>query len=247
MDRMNSNGLKGRGVFQDFINPLIKKIYGRGRGIVHEGVLEESNRANEKEFQGGSLATTADRRAGRESETETQATGGLTEGEINFLKAATGYSREEIIRLFGGNGTSFREVVQGQDNNEVERSKNMVDGLAEKFNTPVTIVENVDELPQNRRNKKGWFNPKTGEVVVVLPNHVSEEDVVQTVLCLQCGVELRLPLNKSNRKVAFIVYVYYHKKKDWEIKFLNPFFVCYTMNSLISQLPINVTSRWVQP
>lgn len=78
-DKMNANGLKGRGVFQDFINPLIKKIYGRGRGIVHEGVFEESNRANEKEFQGGSLATTADRGTGRDSETETQSTGGLTE------------------------------------------------------------------------------------------------------------------------------------------------------------------------
>lgn len=123
------------------------------------------------------------------------------------MSAATGYTREEIIRLFGGNGTSFREVVQGQDNNEVERSKNIVNGLAEKFNTPVTIVENVEALPANMRNKKGWFNPKTGEVVAVLPNHVSEEDVVQTVLRLQRGFEPRLPLNKSNQKVAFVVYV----------------------------------------
>ena len=162
----------------DLFNDLINFIQYGGKernAFVYSEVVSEDNGRNEHEVRNSEGA--------RESERTTrEATGGLTEGEINFLEAATGYSREEIIRLFGGNSTSFREMVQEQDNNEVERSKNMVNGLAEKFNTPVTIVENVDELPQNRRNKKGWFNPKTGEVVVVLPNHVSEEDVVQTVL-----------------------------------------------------------------
>ena len=181
MDRMNSNGLKGRGVFQDFINPLIKKIY--GRGIVHEGVLEENNRANEKELQGGSLAAPVDR--GRETEVATktqEATGGLTEGEINFLEAATGYSREEIIRLFGDNGTRFRMVGEQHNASEREIARNTATAVGEKLNTPVSVIEDSSALPENRRNKKGWFDPKTGEVAVVMGNHISTEDVVETVL-----------------------------------------------------------------
>lgn len=47
---------------------------------------------------------------------------------------------------------------------------------------PVEALESTEGLTGKKATSKGWFNPKTGEVVVVIPNHVSSEDAVQTVL-----------------------------------------------------------------
>lgn len=62
---------------------------------------------------------------------------------------------------------------------------------AKMLNTPVRIINSIDELPndddariqiENGSNVKGWFDSKTKEVVVYLPNAVSVEDAQATVL-----------------------------------------------------------------
>lgn len=81
--------------------------------------------------------------------------------------------------------TRFRtveEVVEPQEENEVRLAKEAVTSLGENLNSPVKIIDNIDSVPENRRKWKGWFEPETGEVVVVMPNHVSTEDALQTVL-----------------------------------------------------------------
>ena len=75
--------------------------------------------------------------------------------------------------------TLFRRAEQmGED--EVVLTGNAVAALGERVNVPVRVVDDVESLPEKRKNKKGWF--ESGEVVVVLPNHVSMEDAMQTVL-----------------------------------------------------------------
>ena len=62
--------------------------------------------------------------------------------------------------------------------------------LSQKFNTPVRIVSDVAEIADTgnarrtarMRNAKGWYDPVSGEVVVVLPNHKDVGDVAETVL-----------------------------------------------------------------
>ena len=58
--------------------------------------------------------------------------------------------------------------------------------LSERLGTPVRLVETREEaakLPTRReRRAKGFYNTETGEVVIVLPNHASVEDVENTVL-----------------------------------------------------------------
>ena len=50
----------------------------------------------------------------------------------------------------------------------------------------VTIVDSVDDIDTNikgrKRRAKGWFDRKTGKIVIVLGNHGSAADVVRTVL-----------------------------------------------------------------
>ena len=60
--------------------------------------------------------------------------------------------------------------------------------LGEKLGVKVRVVKDVNEITHpdaeeqaRRRGSKGWFNPKTGEVVVVLPNASSVADGLATV------------------------------------------------------------------
>lgn len=46
----------------------------------------------------------------------------------------------------------------------------------------VTIMENADGLKGRKAKAKGWFDAKTGKIVVVLGNHHSVSDVVKTIL-----------------------------------------------------------------
>lgn len=57
--------------------------------------------------------------------------------------------------------------------------------LAEKLNISVNIITDITEIPatQSRmRQAKGWFNPKTGEISVVIPNNTSVADIQATIL-----------------------------------------------------------------
>ncbi len=81
-----------------------------------------------------------------------------------------------------GNRTTF----YGWNSEEVSAE---VSRLSAELGTPVRIIENVSEIedpnPRRRIEKqqsKGWFDPKTGEIVIVLPNAESKEDAVATVL-----------------------------------------------------------------
>ncbi len=65
----------------------------------------------------------------------------------------------------------------------------IIEATAEALRTTVRIVSNVDDIEdpsidrqRRKRRSKGWYDMKTGEVVVVLPNHVSEADAQATVL-----------------------------------------------------------------
>lgn len=60
--------------------------------------------------------------------------------------------------------------------------------LSKKFGTPVRIVTDANELTNanaerqaRMRKSKGFYDPATGEVVVVLPNNANVEDVAETL------------------------------------------------------------------
>ena len=60
--------------------------------------------------------------------------------------------------------------------------------MGARLNTPIRIIEDVNDITHpnpkiqaRRRGAKGWYDRETEEVVVVLPNHESVEDVAATV------------------------------------------------------------------
>ena len=62
-----------------------------------------------------------------------------------------------------------------------EAKRSHAEKLAKKFNTPITIVDDVEKLPAAMRNKKGGYDVRNGNVIVVIPNHADVEDVAETV------------------------------------------------------------------
>lgn len=81
----------------------------------------------------------------------------------------------------------FYRISHNHFQNDI--TENDVISLSESFNTPIKVVEKVTEITnedkrkENRmRSAKGWYDPKTGEVVIVLPNAESVGDVQATIL-----------------------------------------------------------------
>ena len=75
------------------------------------------------------------------------------------------------------------------DMTEQECIEKQATTIAESLNTLIRIVRDVNEITHNdkkrerrMRSAKGWYDPKTGEVVIVLPNAESVGDVQATIL-----------------------------------------------------------------
>lgn len=74
------------------------------------------------------------------------------------------------------------EILSQQDGDEVAMTKGAINALGEKLNTPMKILEDTAGLDERQKKAKGWYDTKTGEVVIVLPNNISLDDVIETVL-----------------------------------------------------------------
>ncbi|MGM9733414.1 MAG: LPD38 domain-containing protein [Prevotella sp.] len=55
------------------------------------------------------------------------------------------------------------------------------EAIAEKLNTKLTFTTS-DKLEDEKKTAKGWYNKKTGEVVIVLDNNKDNFDIEQTVI-----------------------------------------------------------------
>lgn len=82
------------------------------------------------------------------------------------------------------NGKSTR--VEKESASEIASAAQL---LSDSLSSGVRIIHDVNDIADDnsdmlkrKRNSKGWFDPATGEVVVVLPNATSIEDVQSTIL-----------------------------------------------------------------
>lgn len=95
-----------------------------------------------------------------------------------------------------------------------EAKRSHAEKLANKFNTPITIVDDVEKLPTAMRNKKGGYDVRNGNVIVVIPNHADVEDVAETVFHeVVAHKGLREMLGEENYD-AFCDEIYGHLKDD---------------------------------
>lgn len=114
-------------------------------------------------------------------------------------KGTIGIRQEDISAHFGfrsgirrGNRRVRSIGEQGESSKRNYSTREIISAtteLSNKLNTPVRIIENVDDITdpnqrtqQQKRKAKGWYDLKTGEVVVVSPNNADIADVTATIL-----------------------------------------------------------------
>ena len=113
------------------------------------------------------------------------------EGTVPFRQGDGRYTDEELAlindpaaRLYG---ESFRTKKQQKQYAERVRNhmRKKANELAEKLHLPVEIIESEEDMAKLQGKKakaKGWYEVKSGKIVLVLPNNESVADVVETVL-----------------------------------------------------------------
>lgn len=147
---MNANGVKGRGVFQDFINPLIKKIYGREGGDIYERVLGKSEGIYEEELSGRSLASPVERKEGA-------GTGGRFERDSNG-RVSQGAERENY--------------------KEPERRTLSDDSVIGGVQTAEGVSERVsEELGESKIQERNSRSDKNGEGIDEATGGLTEEEI----------------------------------------------------------------------
>lgn len=139
-----------------------------------------------------------------------EATGTVDDGDFGKAEYVTDQELERI-------NTHQQEMAQTSQ----EAKSSHAEKLAKKFNTPIQVVTDPKELTSDNaerqrrmRKSKGFYDPATGKVVVVLPNNANVEDVAETVFHeVVAHKGLREMLGDENYE-AFCDEVYDHLKDD---------------------------------
>lgn len=89
---------------------------------------------------------------------------------------------DPVSKVLGSpRGTTQQRKARAE--RERRRMAETVGQMVEKLQLDnVDVVTDTSTLSGRKAKAKGWYDPKTGRIVVVLPNHSSSMDVAQTVL-----------------------------------------------------------------
>ena len=75
-----------------------------------------------------------------------------------------------------------KEAREAYAMREWKRGINAVTKLSKRLNVDVEILETTEGLTGRKSTAKGWFDPKTGKITIVMPNHSNSWDVQSTLL-----------------------------------------------------------------
>lgn len=106
--------------------------------------------------------------------------GWLTEDEtgVEVERVPSGMSRTDYVL---GLTRSARQRKAMAERNE-RHKKARAEELAKKLGLDVEIHETADGLTGRSAKAKGWFDPRTGKIVVILSNNADAADVEKTLL-----------------------------------------------------------------
>ena len=65
---------------------------------------------------------------------------------------------------------------------KTRRAVESVSDVARKLGLNVEVKTDTEGLTGRRARAKGWYDTKTGKIVIILPNHTSGQDVMRTIL-----------------------------------------------------------------
>lgn len=115
-----------------------------------------------------------------------------TENNEDFSFHNDETSKNEAVKQASEiDGAHFRSIGdKDTDNlNNAETIESSINDWSTKFNTPVKVIHDVDDIIDTdenmlarKRDSKGWYDTSTGEIVIVSPNSTSVGDAQRTFL-----------------------------------------------------------------
>ncbi len=115
-----------------------------------------------------------------------------TENNEDFSFHNDETSKNEAVKQASEiDGAHFRSIGdKDTDNlNNAETIESSINDWSTKFNTPVKVIHDVDDIIDTdenmlarKRDSKGWYDTSTGEIVIVSPNSTSVGDAQKTFL-----------------------------------------------------------------
>lgn len=115
-----------------------------------------------------------------------------TENNDDFSFHNDETSKNEAVKQASEiDGAHFRSIGdKDTDNlNNAETIESSINDWSTKFNTPVKVIHDVDDITDTnenmlarKRDSKGWYDTSTGEIVIVSPNSTSVGDAQRTFL-----------------------------------------------------------------
>ena len=116
--------------------------------------------------------------------TKNSGTDAYRQGDGRYTDEELALINDPAARLYG---ESFRTKKQQKEYAERVRNhmRKKAAELAEKLHLPVEIIESEEDMAKLKGQKakaKGWYEVKSGKIVLVLPNNESVADIVETVL-----------------------------------------------------------------
>lgn len=75
--------------------------------------------------------------------------------------------------------------VKGTESYVERKTRQAIDAvtdMANRMHLDVEVLTTTEGLTGKKARSKGWFNPRTHKIVIVLPNHTNKDDVINTLL-----------------------------------------------------------------
>lgn len=101
------------------------------------------------------------------------------EGEGEISDKEVSYQNDPIAKWMGKPRYTGKKAAAFAER-ERKRMKQAVNEVAEALKIKVHVLDSTESLHGKKAKAKGWY--QNGEIAVVIPNHVSAWDAVQTVL-----------------------------------------------------------------
>lgn len=94
------------------------------------------------------------------------------------------------IRGISNKNEYYSNLAENYENDTTRESESVkaIESLSQELNTPAEVVTDIESIADERKKRdakkgmKGWFDPKAGKVVVVLPNVSDTQDAGETML-----------------------------------------------------------------
>lgn len=103
-----------------------------------------------------------------------------------FIDIEDGMVRfESWGHVLRGSGTAAAQPTKATRNYVERKERNAVmavNDLAQRMGLDVEVLMSTEGLTGKKARSKGWFNPKTGKITIVLPNHRNQGDLINTLL-----------------------------------------------------------------